>query len=133
MVDLALLVLRLVSGILMVTLHGWGKVLGIINFLSGKEWKFVNVVSSIGFPVPGLFAILAGFTEFVSSLLIILGFFTRVNAVLLSSVMLVAVFYNLKFGYPYELSLLYLVVFLFLALTGGGKYSLDNYFLKKKV
>ncbi|MFN4244804.1 MAG: DoxX family protein [Brevinematia bacterium] len=133
MIDLGVLILRVITGMLMVMLHGWGKILGVVGFLSGKEWKFVNVVSSLGFPVPGLFAILAGVVEFFSSILVILGILTRVNAGLLSFVMLVAVYYNTKTGASYELALIYFVIFLCLILIGGGKYSLDRYFLKKKV
>lgn len=129
--DISIFILRIIPGVTMAIMHGWGKMVGIVNFLSGKEWKFVNTVANIGFPLPGFFAILAGLTEFLASILLILGLFTRVNAGLLSFVMLVAIYYNIRTGNPYELPLLYMVIFISLILTGGGKYSLDNYVYRK--
>lgn len=132
MVDLGMLVLRVISGVMMVLFHGWGKILGIVSFFSGKGWKFVDTVSSIGFPLPGLFAVLAGLIEFLSSILIILGLFTRVNAGLLAFVMLVATYYNIRVGASYELSLLYLTIFVVMIIIGAGKYSLDYSMFRKK-
>lgn len=132
MVDLGMLILRVVSGLMMVLLHGWGKILGIISFFSGKGWKFVDTVASIGFPLPGLFAVLVGLIEFISGILIILGLFTRVNAGLLGAVMVVATYYNIRVGASYELSLLYLTIFVIMIIIGPGKYSLDYSMFKRK-
>ncbi|MEN2998301.1 MAG: DoxX family protein [Brevinematia bacterium] len=131
MADLGILILRIVSGITMALFHGWGKLLGIINFLSGKEWKFVDKVANLGLPLPGLFAILTGLIEFLCSILLLLGLFTRINALLLTSVMIVALYYNIRSGNPYELTLLYLAIFISLLILGGGKYSLDHLLYKK--
>lgn len=132
MVNLGLLVLRIVSGVGIAVFHGWDKVIGMIRFLSGKEWKFVDTVASVGLPVPGLFAILTGVIEFAGGILVAVGLFTRFSAGLLVAVMVGAVYYAVRTSGVYELALLYLAVFVSLVFAGGGDYSLDKYLRKTK-
>jgi putative oxidoreductase len=99
----------------------------------------------MGFPVPVVFAWAAALAETVGGTLVTLGLFTRVAAALCALTMLVAAFVrhhalDLLFirlglmevpperiagwGNP-ELALLYLAIFLAVALAGAGALSID--------
>jgi putative oxidoreductase len=123
--DLGNLILRVVTGASMIIFHSWGKIVGMVNFLNGKHWKFVDTVQMMGLPLPVLFAIIATLIEFIASILIILGLFTRISAIGLALVMLFAVYFHIITKTSAELALIYLSVFVFLALAGAGKFSLD--------
>ncbi|MCX8028445.1 MAG: DoxX family protein [Brevinematales bacterium] len=131
MTDIGILVIRVFSGVLMVLLHGWTKMVGIFYLLNGKEWKFVDTVANIGFPLPVLFAILVGLIEFLGGIMVTVGLFTKISSILLSLVMLIATYHNIRIGAPFELSLLYLGIFITLSLTSAGRFSLDNYIRKR--
>lgn len=91
-----------------------------------------------GFPVPlgtgslPPMLLVAGVLEFFGGLLILFGLFTRPVAFLLSGEMAVAYFtsHAPQGFFPLqnmgELAALYCFVFLFLAVAGGGVWSLDN-------
>ena len=72
------------------------------------------------------------FVEVVGALFIIPGFITRLVAIPVAIVMLVAYFFvhgaSLVEG---ELSLIYAIVFILLAVTGAGKFSIDHKIHKK--
>jgi putative oxidoreductase len=123
--DLGNLILRVVTGVSMIIFHSWGKIVGMVNFLNGKHWKFVDTVQMMGLPLPVLFAIIATLIEFIASILIILGLFTRISAIGLGLVMLFAIYLHIITKTSVELALIYLSVFVFLALAGAGKFSLD--------
>ncbi|GAB3229163.1 DoxX family protein [Algoriphagus aestuariicola] len=122
--DLALLILRLGAGAMMLT-HGIPK---IMRFFSGNEIKFADPFG-LG---PEISLAMAAFAEGICSILVILGFKTRLASIPIILTMLTAAFYahwDDPFGRK-ELPLLFCVVFISLLLTGGGAYSLDN--LKKR-
>jgi putative oxidoreductase len=126
--DVGLLVVRLVVGLLMAA-HGAQKLFGWFggHGLAGTGVYF----ESIGFRPGRLFAQLAAVTEFVSGLLIALGFLGPVGPALMLSVMIVAaVSVHWKNGLfaasnGIELSLFYGTAAVGLALIGYGRYSLD--------
>lgn len=121
--DLALFILRLFFGGLMLTVHGWPKLL---KLLGPDPITFADPLG-LG---PAVSLGLAVFAECLCALLIILGWFTRWAAFPLLITMVVAVFI-VNFGSPLpdlELGLLYLAAFLTLMLTGPGRYSLDARF-----
>lgn len=132
MIDLAILVLRLFLGICFV-IHGLGK-LGVVG--SGNMIGFVGWLKSLGVPFPALQARLAMASEIVGGLLITLGLFTRVGAVMCLLTMLVAstighrgggyLITNTPPGNEYSLNLAAIMVVLIL--LGPGLYSLDHYF-----
>ncbi len=124
--DLGNLILRVVTGVSMIIFHSWGKIVGMVDFLNGKHWKFVDTVQMMGLPLPVLFAIIATLIEFIASILIILGLFTRISAIGLALVMLFAIYLHIITKTSVELALIYLSVFVFLALAGAGKFSLDS-------
>lgn len=118
----SLLVLRVFAAGFMLFGHGWGKM---VNVVSGN-FQFGDPIG-LG---PELSLILAALAEGVCSILIILGFYTRLSALILMINMFVAVFfYHFPAGDPFgrmELGLLYLVVFTVIFLMGPGKISIDS-------
>jgi len=112
--DLGLLVLRLSTGVMMLALHGLPKVLD----FSAKSAGFPDPLG-VG---PGVSLSLAILAEFIGSILIILGLFTRGAALLGISTMAVAA---LIVSPGEELPLLYLFAYIALLAAGGGRFALD--------
>lgn len=122
----ALLLLRIVVGGLMLT-HGIQKYQ---LLMQGGPIQFADPIG-IG-PGPSLF--LAVFAELVCSALLIIGFATRIVTLPLIITMVVAVF--IVHGHQgletQELPILYLLIYVFLLITGSGKYSVDGIIPRKK-
>ena len=120
--DVALLVLRVWLGLAMALLHGWGK---LVNLISGSS-KFPDILG-IG-PTPAL--ALAVFAEFFCSILLILGLWTRLAALMLLITMSVAFFMahgaKLSGQGNGELAFTYLAGYVVLLLAGAGKFSVDK-------
>ncbi len=112
-------VLRIITGFLFIA-HGTQK---LFNSPASPQNASVPLMSFMGF---------AGILEFVGGLLILIGLFTRPTAFILSGMMAVAYFMAhapqgfLPLVNKGELAVLYCFVFLFLAVAGGGTWSLDN-------
>lgn len=117
-IDLWLLVSRVAVGIFMLT-HGFPK---LQTLLSG-DIKFAD---PFGFgATPSL--ILTVFAEFFCSVLLIIGFATRLATIPLIITMLVAIFSILS-DQPFEkkeLPSLYLLIFIGFFIWGAGRYSVD--------
>lgn len=76
---------------------------------------------------------LAVFAEVICSLLIGIGLATRLASLILLITMATA-FFVIHGNDPFqnkELALVYLIVYVFITISGSGKYALDHYFLKK--
>ena len=126
---LALLILRLVAGGLFAA-HGSQKLFGWFggHGLVGTGQFF----DGLGLRPGRHQALAAGLSEFLGGLLLALGLFTPVAAVLIISVMTAAVIavhfekgvWNTNGGY--ELNLLYAVIAFALAGVGAGHWSLDH-------
>ena len=124
-INFGLLFLRGTSGIFMLT-HGVGK-LG--KLIEGGTIKFADPIG-IG---PEASLVLAVFAEFFCSIFLIFGFATRISAIPLIITMLVAGFIA-HAGDPFavkEKAFLFFVIFVFIAIAGAGKYSVDNLIYKK--
>jgi putative oxidoreductase len=124
--------LRIALGVIFLA-HGGQKLFG---WLGGK-----GLVATAGFlaeklgMTPGmLWAMLAGIGEFGGGLLLLLGLGTRLGALLISIVMLVAIVkvhwgtFFMPTGVEFAFSLLASAVALLIA--GGGKFSLDAWLQK---
>ncbi len=123
--DLGLLVLRVMSGSMMLFAHGWGKLM-----------SYPEKVSSWANPI-GLGSevtlTLAVFAEFFCSLAIIFGVGTRLAAIPLLCTMLVAALI-VHADDPWqkqEFALLYATIFLGLIFAGAGRLSIDSAFYRK--
>ncbi|MGA9364762.1 MAG: DoxX family protein [Bacteroidota bacterium] len=128
----AALVLRLVLGYIFIN-HGWPK-------LFKKEFGpkgLAGFLKTLNIPFPLLFAYAAGIAEFFGGVLLILGLLTRVDALLIAIVMIVAM-WKVKFKTGlmtrvmegnrvggYELDLALFAIAVALIVSGGGTFSLD--------
>ncbi|HEV2798970.1 MAG TPA: DoxX family protein [Pyrinomonadaceae bacterium] len=112
-------VLRIMAGFLFMA-HGAQKLFG---FLAPPGAPTPPLMSQIG---------IAGVLEFVGGILLLIGLFTRPTAFILSGLMAVAYFqaHAPQGFWPLqnrgELAVLYCFVFLFLAVAGGGVWSVDR-------
>lgn len=124
-IDIALLILRLTVGFFMLS-HGMGK---FYNLIGDAPIQFpdplgVGTTASLG---------LAVFSEVLCSILLIVGLGTRLAAIPLIITMLVAAFIihaTDGFG-KQELPLMYVAIYLVIAIAGAGKISIDNWLHKK--
>lgn len=118
--DLALLLLRVVLGIIMVY-HGWPKVTNLGGTIEG--------MSGMGIPAPALAASFAMVAEFFGGLLILAGVFTDIAGVMFAIDMLGAItFVHAKNGFAVheggvEWPLALLAMALAIALAGPGRYA----------
>lgn len=125
-IDSVLLIIRIFVGFAMLS-HGFPK---LQQLLSGEEIKFYDFLG-IGAKFT---LILVVFAEFVCSIFIILGLFTRFAVFFLIVTMAVAglVFHNADPFSKRETSLLYLSVYSLIFAAGPGKYSIDGMISKRK-
>ena len=119
--------LRILVGF-MFLLHGAQKLFGLLGGFGGQEGATAPLLSLMGF---------AGILEFFGGLAILLGLFTQPVAFILSGEMAVGYFmaHFPRSFWPVvnrgETAVLYCLIFLLLATTGGGSLSLDSLFKKK--
>ncbi|MDX1670726.1 MAG: DoxX family protein [Balneolaceae bacterium] len=116
---IGILLLRLGAGGLILT-HGYPKFMKVV----GGDFRFPDPIG-LG---PEISLVLSMFAEFFCGLLVIAGFKTRLASFILVLNMATAAFIA-HFGDPFsrkEKALLFLVIFVVLLFTGGGKYSLDQ-------
>lgn len=118
-INIVLLILRVaIAGMMLV--HGIPK---LEMLLSGEPIQFPGIMG-MG---PELSLYLAVFAEVLCSILILVGFGTRLASIPLIITMLIAVFY-VHAADPFsnqELGLHYLLAYILLFIMGSGKYSLD--------
>lgn len=125
-IDIIILLLRVSIGVLMLV-HGIPK---LIKLVSGEPIIFPNVFG-MG---PGLSLTLSAFAEVFCSLLILVGFGTRLATIPLIISMLVASLL-IHSADPFavkELSLHYLLVYITLLIAGSGRFSIDGLLSSKK-
>ena len=122
------LAVRILVGVAFV-LTGWGK----LHNLDGTASFFAE----LHIPLPHFNAVFASTVEFVGGLLLILGLGTRIAALFLIGVMAVAFFTAIlpKADSVLDLfstiELTYLVIFVWLGLSGAGKVSLDHLLFRR--
>jgi len=123
---LGMLVLRLNAGFFMLVNHGWPK---FEKALAGGEIKFYDFLG-IG-PKLSLYLAIGG--EFIASLLIILGLYTRLASLPAAFTMFIAglVVHANDGLHKMETALLFFFMFTAIGLLGPGKFSLD-YLIRKK-
>jgi putative oxidoreductase len=120
------LFLRVSAGTMIFYIHGLHKLEGWIAYLQhGTPWTLAEEVVGMHFPAPLASAVAATLVQFICSLFIIVGLFTRINALLLFGALSGAILQNLLAGRDPQLAILYTLVVLTLAFMGGGRISLD--------
>jgi len=123
-----------ISFVIMMLPHGAGKLFGVFGGF-GFEKTMQHFTENMG--IPYILALAAILVEFLSSLMILVGYQTRINAFLLASVMTVAGFMHIsnsfymnwfgqQAGEGFEFHILAVGMMLALTVLGGGKYSIDN-------
>jgi putative oxidoreductase len=121
--DLALLILRVMLGIIMIY-HGWPKVTN----LGGT----IEAMAGMGVPAPAVAAIFATVAEVVGGLLMLLGAFTDIAGLMFAIDMLGAItFVHAKNGFSVakggmEWPLLLVAAALAIALAGPGRYAVGS-------
>ncbi len=116
---IALLVLRVFTGLSMAAAHGWPK--------AASPASFLDSVAEMGFPLAEGLGWAAIVAELVGGICLALGLGTRLSAFLIAVTMLVAAFVH-HAGDPFgrrEKALLYAAIALFFMVKGGGKLSID--------
>lgn len=118
--DVSETALRVVAGVALV-IHGAGKI--------GSPLANIEMVEGLGF-YPGIFwSPLLAFTEFFGGMLIAIGLLTRPAAFAGMFVLLVTVWFHwITLGQGYmgsEKSILWSAIFLFFAVRGGNRHSVD--------
>lgn len=115
-------VMRLVLGAIMIA-YGYQKI-----FPRGALYNFTHYVGTLGFPA--WLGYVAAFTEFFGGILLVLGFLTRIAAILTVIDMAVAVKVTFHGGltgaHNMSLALACLALALMLAFSGGGWLALDG-------
>lgn len=126
LVDIVLLIIRIFVGFAMLS-HGFPK---LQILFSGEEIKFYEFL----WMGPKSSLVLAVFAEFVCSIFIILGLFTRFAVFFLVIAMAVAgLFVHSEDLFEQrEKSLLYLSIYLMLFAYGPGRYSIDQMISKRR-
>lgn len=125
--DRGILFLRLFFGFMMLVLHGWAK----LSAFPSLSQHFPDPLG-VGSTASLVMIICA---EAGCSLLLILGFMTRLATLPLMFGMLMATF-AIHGADPFaarELPLLYLAVYIVLLWTGAGRYSLDEIIRRKLI
>lgn len=133
--DVAALVLRIVAGAIFIP-HGWSKVAG-----EGGPAAFAADVAA-NYNIPPFLGYIAAYAELVGAALLIVGLFTRLDALLLAGTMFVAAFVvqlpDAMFEVPadairsfvalraIETPLALFAISAALLLTGAGRFSLDH-------
>lgn len=117
--SLAPLLLRIGVGVIFIV-AGWGKLTGI----GGVQGFF----GDLGIPLPGLMAWVVAIVEFFGGLMVLLGAYIRIPALLLAFTMVVALL-TTKLGGEFSaarLDIMLLLTTLALFFLGSGKYSVDD-------
>lgn len=118
--DFVLTILRVFAGLSLMLAHGAGKI--------PVSHGFVKHVGELGFPLPIVFAWAAALSEYVGSLLLAIGLFTRPAALFVAFTMFTAAFIG-HAGDPFgaaEKAYLFLVISLVFLILGSGRFSLDS-------
>lgn len=127
--DVALLLLRLVTGVVFIY-HGGQKLFG--WFGGGGMAPMIEAVrNNLELPMPVPMAWLAALSEFAGGILVLIGFFTRLAALPMIGVMGVAAFlvHGHAFGLKHngmEFALTLGVVLVAILLSGPGRFSVDR-------
>ena len=122
--------LRVVSGLMLVVGHGYGKMFG------EKSQPFLGGLDFFGIDLGINMLWVAGFIEFHVGILVILGLFTRWAALVTAILMAMAYFSSHLAWFPTinrgELATVYFLVFMAIFSYGPGPFSLDAKLFSKK-
>jgi len=124
--DIVWLLLRLAAGLIVVP-HGMQKLFGM--FGGGGLTGTAAFFDKIGYSPGNIWAPVVGSVEFFGGLLVAIGLFTRPAAALLAIQFIFVSHFHLARGFfapGIEFPLLWLTVFVFFMIRGGGAMSVDS-------
>ncbi|HEY2168417.1 MAG TPA: DoxX family membrane protein [Candidatus Angelobacter sp.] len=85
-VNIGHLFLRVSAGLMIFYVHGLHKLEGWIAYIrQGTPWELAKEVAGMHFPAPLESAVAATLVQFICSLFLLIGLFTRINAVLIDA------------------------------------------------
>lgn len=126
--ELTLLLLRVGVGVTFMV-HGWDKI--VTKGIDGVAGYF----ASMNIPAPEISATYAGYGELIFGALLALGLLTPLASLGLIVTMSGAIYFvHLKQGFigGYEFPMILVLVLLFLAANGSGRFGLDAALFKRK-
>ena len=136
MFDLGLLALRS-AGFLLAFTFGVQKIGWYVTaFHSNKSFSSIGLaplITKIGFPMPVILALWITFNESVGAFLIGCGLLTRAFAISAALGMAIALYTSVRLDEDWLRAALYLIVFVTLALTGPGRFSIDRRLQIRKI
>jgi len=136
MFDLGLLGLRS-AGFLLAFTFGVQKIGWYVTaFHSNKSFSSIGLaplITKIGFPMPVILALWITFNESVGAFLIGCGLLTRAFAISAALGMAGALYTSVRLDEDWLRAALYLIVFVTLALTGPGRFSIDRRLQIRKI
>jgi uncharacterized membrane protein YphA (DoxX/SURF4 family) len=123
-------VLRIGTGVMLLTRHGIAAILGAYHFLwSEQEWDWAKNFAEAGLPYPHLSAPAAALIVAAVGVSWTIGFLTRFFAVVFLPVIITAIIVLTRLGSPHiEAAWLYGFISFTLLLFGSGAISLDKLF-----
>jgi len=137
-VNIAIFLLRVFSALALIYYQGFTQLTQGWSFVwQGGSWPLVDYFAqSHSVPVSTFFAVLTAVFYFFAPFLLLVGFLTRFSA----AAIFIGLVATLNMGFEQVLSsslhtqtmVIYFVVTLFLMITGGGGFSLDRLFMRKK-
>lgn len=141
LVHLSMFLLRFCAGLALVIYQGWRQVQQMWAYLwQGGQWNLVDHFNTDGksTAIALLYSILVAVFYFFSPVLLMLGFLTRLSALLILIGLLMTLNLNLHFDNLISTSLhsqtmaLYLLICLFFVLNGGGMIAVDRLFDRRR-
>lgn len=122
--DWALLILRVIPSFFLFYNHGMDKI------TAGSEtwgWLGGAILSLIGISFGHvLFGFLAALSEGVMTLLVLVGYKTRLASFFIMMTMFLAGIYHLSKGESPESAFIYFIIYFVLFLRGSGQFSIDE-------
>jgi uncharacterized membrane protein YphA (DoxX/SURF4 family) len=127
-VDAGLIVLRLGAGLSLFIFFGSTKLKDAATFAhAGHSWSFVDFNRRVGLPAPVIVACYQTLNESLGAVLVACGFLSPLAAASLALGFTGATYLCAKSGESATfIAGVYCLIFLTLALTGPGKYSIDG-------
>ena len=129
-VDIGILILRVLTGVLMLQNHGLSKITSGTARWERLGHALTDMIGIDSFHV--FFGFLASLAESLGAILISIGLFTRVSSFLLFFTMMIASLKHFFKGDFSELAIVYAVICVVFIISGSGKYGLDYYFFRRK-
>lgn len=127
--------LRLGTALVLLQQHVWPHLPPAFQALwNGKSWDMIDLFSKAGLPWPKYLAVATAVIAALVCLCWLLGFLTRLSAVMFMPVALGAVMVCKSAGNAdgTELSLLYFLIAISVAVCGPGWFSLDALFRRRR-